>query len=64
MEWRNDISVDVVNTITISEYGRKKGDQTPKYTILKNGVYCVHRDWDKKQKVREKVVMPCPLCGH
>ena len=37
MARRNDISSDVVNKIPIMEYGRKKIDQIPKYTILNNG---------------------------
>ena len=49
---RNDISVNVIKKISIMEDGRKKRDQTSKYTTLKNGVYCVHHDWENNQKVR------------
>ena len=52
MARRHDISVDVINEIPIREDGRKKIYQTSRYTILKNGAYYVHYDWDKKHKVR------------
>ena len=64
MSQRNDISVDVVNKNPIREDGRKQKDQTSKYTILKNGAYYVHHDWDNNQKVRVKVAVPCPGYGH
>ena len=60
MERRNDISVNVNNKIPIREDGRKKRDKTSKYTILKNGAYYVHNDWEKNQKIRGKVVVHCP----
>ena len=46
MARRNDIIVIVITNITIKEYGRNKRYQTSKYTILKNGVYYVHYDWE------------------
>ena len=49
---KNDISVDVVNNIAIREDGRKKIYQTSIYTILNNGAYYVHHDWDKNQRLR------------
>ena len=61
---RNDISVDVVNKIPIRGYGRNKRDKTFKYTILNNGAYCMHHYWDKNQKLRVKVVLPCPWYVH
>ena len=64
MEQRNDISIDIVNNIPMSEYGINKRYQTPKYTILKNGAYYVHHGWYKNQKVREKVALPWPPYGH
>ena len=45
MAWINDIRVNVVNKIPMREYGRKKRDQTSKYTILNNGAYYMHHDW-------------------
>ena len=45
MTQKNDISVDVVNKIPNREHGRKKRDQTSKYTILNNGAYYMHHDW-------------------
>ena len=48
MEWRNDVIVNVVNKIPIREDEKNKIYQTSKYTILKNGAYYVHHDWDKK----------------
>ena len=60
----HDISVYVINEILIREYGRKKIYQTSKYKILKNGAYYVHNDWEKNQKVREKVEVPLPRYGH
>ena len=64
MSQRNDISVDVVNKAPIREDGKKQKYQTSKYTILKNGAYYVHYDWDKNQKVRVKVAVPCPQYVH
>ena len=64
MARRNDTSVGVITKIPIREDWRKKRYQTSKYTILKNGAYYVHHDWDKKQKVRGKVALPCPRYGH
>ena len=63
MAYIHDISVDVANDPPIREYGRKKGDQTKKYTILKNGQYFVHHDWENNQKARKKVAVPCHIYG-
>ena len=60
MACKNDISVDVINNIPIREDGWSKIYQTSKYKVLKNGTYYVHHDWDKNQKVREKVEVTCP----
>ena len=64
MACRNDSSVNVVNNIPIREDGRKQQYQTSKYTILNKGAYYLHHDWDKNQKVRGNVVVPCPWYGH
>ena len=48
MARRNDIIVYVVNKIPIRKDEKNKIYQTSKYTILKNGAYYVHHDWDKK----------------
>ena len=61
---KNDISVDVVNNIAIREDGRKKIYQTSIYTILNNGAYYVHHDWDKNHKLRVNVTVPCYWYGH
>ena len=61
---KNNISVDLVSKIPIGEYGRKQQDQISKYTILKNGAYYVHHDWYNNQKLRRKVVVPCPRHRH
>ena len=64
MARRNDISSDVANKIPVREDGRKQSYQISKYTILKSCAYCVHHDWDKNQKVRGEVVVPCPWYDH
>ena len=64
IERRNNISVIVVNKIPTRVDGRKQRYQKSKYTILKNGAYYVHNDWDKNHKVRGKVAAPCPQYGH
>ena len=64
MVQRNDIIIDAVTKIPIRRDEIKEIDQTIKYTILKNGAYYVHNDWDKNHKVRGKVVVPCPQYGH
>ena len=64
MARRNDISVDFVNNIPIREDGRKKRYQTSRYKILKNGAYYMHHYWDKNQKVRVKLAVPCPWYGY
>ena len=48
MAQRHGINVDVVNEIPIREYGRNKIDQPSKYTILKNGAYYMHHDWEQE----------------
>ena len=60
----NNTSVDVVSKIPIKEDGRKQRYQTSKYTILNNGAYYVQHDWDRNQKVRIKVAVPCPQYNH
>ena len=60
----NSISVNAVNKIPLRKDGRKKRDQTSKYTILRNGTYYVHHYWEKNQKVREKVAVTCPTYFH
>ena len=52
MVQRHDISVDVINKIPIRKDGRKKRDQTSKYTTLENVAYYMHHDWYKNHKVR------------
>ena len=48
VEQRNEIIANVVNKIPIREDEKNKIYQTSKYTILNNGAYYVHHDWDKK----------------
>ena len=39
-------------------------DIKPPKKVLNNGAYYVHHDWDKNQKVRGKVAVPCPCYIH
>ena len=64
MARRNDIIVDVVNKIPIRKDEKNKIYQTSKYTILNNGAYYVHHDWDKKYKVRGNMMVTLPWYGH
>ena len=58
---RDNTIVDALNKLPIREYGRKKIDQTSKYTTLNRGAYYVHHDWGKNQKAMNKVEVYLPL---
>ena len=51
--------------MALSQHRWEKGKyQTSKYTVLKNGAYYVHHDFENNHKVRERVAVTCPQYVH